>query len=336
VADRYYAACEGSQCPSLASEVSEKVDELIPGFAWVFGPGSGGKGHSFTLTGEGNIHRQFLAEYWHSQAPVLDGWTFYASRQASEEPFGWGMTIDGRKFDPKEFWLATDLNHEDEKIDITVWHPLFDVLSEKDRWTVLFLMLDEVMGEFGTQNWIGEIAFSDRQLKEAMPITELRSLIQKIEQDQGWKKCSPIEMWSTYEHVAGNGFPRSDIFVGSARNLKLLDNYWSSMGDMEDPLPNTGADFVFVQFDRARLPKGKEVDERGRFEDAVIAALAAENSGISIGGAMGEQYVYMDFLLFDGRRSLDLLCGALRKEGLPKDTRVEFFAKDKRKLARQL
>lgn len=64
--------------------------------------------------------------------------------------------------------------------------------------------------------------------------------------------------------------------------------------------------------------------------------MAAEDSGISIGGAMGEQYAYMDFLLFDGERSLDTLSKSLLIAGLPKGSRIEFFAKEKRKQARTL
>jgi len=51
-APRFYQTIQEGQCVSLAEEVSSKVDELIPGFAWVFGPGADGKGHSFTLSGE--------------------------------------------------------------------------------------------------------------------------------------------------------------------------------------------------------------------------------------------------------------------------------------------
>ncbi|HEY1171970.1 MAG TPA: hypothetical protein VGH19_11415 [Verrucomicrobiae bacterium] len=271
VADRYYAVCETKQGTTpIAEEVSSKVNELIPGFAWVFGPGAEGKGHSFTVSGEGDIHKQFLTEYWRTQAPELKGWTFYASRQASPEPFGWRMKTGGKEFDPKEFWLEPNLNHDDKKIDVSIWHPLFDVLSEKERWHVLFLMLDEVLGEFGTQNWIGEIAFSDNRLKEAMPIAELCLFIQKVEREHEWKKCSPVESWSSYQREAGGDYPRGDIFAGSTRNLILLNEHWSAGDEMENPLPNTGADFVFVQFDRAILSAGNEVDERGRFEDAAI------------------------------------------------------------------
>ena len=81
VAPRFYQTIEAKDCPSLAGEVSTKVNEMLPGFAWVFGPGANGNGHSFTLSGEGDIHRQLLTMFWRSQAPEISGWTFYHARQ---------------------------------------------------------------------------------------------------------------------------------------------------------------------------------------------------------------------------------------------------------------
>src|SRR5207244_511534 len=111
VAARFYETIEAGHCPSLAGEVSDKVDELLPGFAWVFGPGANGKGHSFTLSGEGNLHRQLLTLYWQAQAPTLPGWTFYAARQPGSIE-GRRMEIGGQKFDPLEFWLTPSIDPE--------------------------------------------------------------------------------------------------------------------------------------------------------------------------------------------------------------------------------
>ena len=79
VADRFYREIEARRCSGLADEVSENVDKHLTYFAWVFGPGAAGKGHSFTLTAEANRHRQFLTQYWQGRAPKLPGWTFYHS-----------------------------------------------------------------------------------------------------------------------------------------------------------------------------------------------------------------------------------------------------------------
>jgi hypothetical protein len=42
VAPRFYATIENGQCSSLANETSAKVDQFLPGFQWVYGPGAEG------------------------------------------------------------------------------------------------------------------------------------------------------------------------------------------------------------------------------------------------------------------------------------------------------
>src|SRR3954463_10690202 len=74
VGERFYRMIEEKRAPELPDEMSTKVNEVVDGFAWVFGPGEEG-GHSLTLSGEGNPHRQLLAAYWVSRAPKLKGWT---------------------------------------------------------------------------------------------------------------------------------------------------------------------------------------------------------------------------------------------------------------------
>src|SRR5688572_2990151 len=68
----------------LPAIVSPKVNEFLPGMAWVFGPGTGKGFHSFTLSGEGVMDRQILAEQWLQRSPGIENWTFHASRQPEE------------------------------------------------------------------------------------------------------------------------------------------------------------------------------------------------------------------------------------------------------------
>ena len=82
VAERFFETIEDGRCADLTDEVAAFMNKTLPGMAWVFGPGEKG-GHSFTVSGEGNLAKQFLAEYWHSRAPDIPTWTFYASRQPS-------------------------------------------------------------------------------------------------------------------------------------------------------------------------------------------------------------------------------------------------------------
>jgi hypothetical protein len=330
VAARFYQTIENKDSAALEPEVSAKISELLPRFAWVFGPGPNDSGHSFTLTGEGNLHLQFLTEYWMKQAPVLEGWTFYSSRQPSTDLEGWRIEIGGQRFDPREFWLSSSLDQELQQIDITVWHPLFAKLEEKDRWTVLFLVHDEALGEFGTQSWIGEINMSDQRLVDAFPLKELPAFV-RAQANAGWSKLPPTETATLYKlREPHDRFRRGDIIGGTTCGMKLINQFLESEDNLEDPLADTGADYVFVQFPSEILPEGNQVEVRGEIEDAIDEALSAAGCGRHIGGALGTQFAYIDLLLFDQPEGLNIIQRVLRDRALPKGTSIEFFAHARR------
>ena len=163
VAARFYKMLEEESGREVVAETDEMVDELLPGFAWVFGPGEAGygeAGRSFTLSGQGVLQRQLLALYWASRAPRLDGWTFYASRQPSPAEIIETMRInfEGQELSPLEFWLTPTVDDEEERVNLTVWHPLYaGVQEEEARLGAFLVFLDEVLGEYGTGQWIGEV-----------------------------------------------------------------------------------------------------------------------------------------------------------------------------------
>lgn len=331
VADRYYRTIEEKRISELTEEVIQHVDQVIKGFAWVFGPGAEGKGHSLTVSGEANPHLQLLAAYWQKQAPKLPGWTFYGSRQPSQNLDAARLKVDEYDFDGKAFWLTPVVDPERQRVNLTAWHPLFPKLDERTRWTVLFLMLDEALGEIGTQNWIGHIEMNDQHLAGALPLTELRAFIERVQAEHQWKKGGPGELVSLYrlkeEHP---GDLRGDIFVGSTVVMPLIGEFSEANGEMKNPLAGTGADYVYIAFDIGVLPKGNEANARGEIEDALTAALEPAASGQVLGGAMGRRHAYIDLLLFDGAKSVNLVLDTLRKRKLPAGTSLNYFAHEKR------
>jgi hypothetical protein len=287
-APRFYQTIQAGKCPTLANEVNTMVDKIIPGFAWVFGPGANNQGHSFTLSGEGNLHLQLLAIYWLAQAPSLPGWTFYAARQPGSIR-GHRMEIGGRKFDPLEFWLTPFVDRDEEKLDITVWHPLFDQMAERERWSVLFLFLDEALGEYGTQQWIGEIKHDSKRLADSIPLEELGEFLKRAQVEHGWKKLPPGESAVMYQCKEPHArFLRGDIVTGTTMHPRLINEYLNAEGELEDPLKGTGADYVFVAFDSRILPAGKEANARGEIEDTLDKALKASDGGRLLGGCLGK------------------------------------------------
>lgn len=322
-------AIQSKNGTAIAEDVHSAVHTMLPGAAWVFGPGPNGSGHSLTLSGEGNLHLQFLTEYWRTQTPEFVAWTFYSSRQPSNHLDGWQLQIGGEQFKPLEFWLVPTVDKETEKVDIAVWHPLFPNLPERERWKLLFIVLDEILGEFGTQMWIGQISMNDEKLADAIPLKELSDLINRLKKENQWEKAAPTESWLTYQgNEINDEKRRGDIIVGSTRNVDLLEEFLSSEDHLENPLKGTGADYIYLQFSNASLPKGGEAAARGRIEDVLQETLARENSGIHLGGAMGTKFAYIDFLIFDGDKSKTLINDALSTNLQVRDLSIQPFAKN--------
>lgn len=330
-AGRFHETIGDHRCVEIQPETSQAVDRWLPHMAWVYGPGENRSAYALTLSGEGNVPKQFVAEYWLSQAPKLEGWTFHASRQpsASFENISLCLEKDHETFRPAEFWVCPYVDEEAEKIDITVWHPSIRRVAEKARLMALFLMLDELLGEHGTQNWIGEIKFGEDHLGKSVPIAELREVIVDL-QNQGWRKYPPTDTYAAYhlKDQRSRG-PRSDTIAGSSRCFQLLGDYFNADGPCAHPLADLGVDLVFVSIPMDHFKQGNEVNGRSAIEDDVIAALQAEAPGISLGGATGRQNCYIDLALYDGERSLKIVKKVLRKHRVPLQTKIHFFTSDR-------
>ena len=313
--------------------LSEQVDKLGPGFAWEAGPAPAGD--SFTLSAEGDPHRQLLTLYWMSRAPQIKGWTFYPSRQPDANK-GLDLVFEEKRFSQQEIWVAPTIDEEHEKFDLAVWHPQWQLMDDRQRWSMLFIFLDTQLGEYGTQQWIGKIEFSAEKLKDAISLPELPEFIRGVCTEKGWESCAPGEKGIVYQLEPHDRFPRGDITFGQTTHQRLLEDYLEAEGQLDDPLAGTGADYIYVTVSIEHLPKGKEVDARAKFEDAIESVLQAEGLGRRLGGATGSRFGYIDLLIFDAERSVAAIERILRAKNSPPGMHLSYFAKEKRKLGKQL
>jgi hypothetical protein len=214
-----------------------------------------------------------------------------------------------------------------ERVNLSVFHPALAELDERMRWTVIFLYLDEVLGEIGTQNWIGEIEPGEKHLGDAMPLRELPSFIEKLATERGWKKGGPGETWTSFHlESPATGALRRDIIAGTTCQIVLVAE--SEEGHLDpDPLEGTGAEYLYLAFPASHLPAGNEVAARAEIEELLEAVLGGAGSGRVLGGALGLDHAYVDVLIFDGANSVELIELALKPRGLPPGTTLERFAK---------
>jgi hypothetical protein len=327
-ANRLFEMIERGQSKEIADFTGQFMDSTLPGLSWVFGPGPGG--HSFTVTGDGILPRQLLAQYWHSRAVTIPRWTFHASRQATPAERLAGMAIGmqgGVQVDVEHFRLRTKVNAEQEKIDLVGWHPALSEVPEEHRVRIFFLLLDEALGEFGTDMWLGTIDVEPFEADaETRSLATLPKFVEQVGAYYGWKKLSPVECYTVYECETESDARRGDTLIGTSCMPGLIMEFLENGGRLPaDPLEGSGAEFAYVALDGSLFPEGEQTAVRGEIEDTLSAALQRELSGRTLGGAFGANESYIDLLLFDGANSRRIVEQALASRQLSRLARVESF-----------
>ena len=332
VADRFYQTIENGQCDQLTDEVGDFMYRVMPGMSWAFGPGleEASSGHSFTLSGEGQLAKQLLAQYWCNRAPEIPHWTFYGSRQPTPVEALKDIAIqisDDEQVDVEHFVLSTSVDEESQSIDIVAWHPTFVQVPEEHHMQILFLLLDEALGEFGTQMWLGNIAIEPVTPGEKTKwLYELPKFIEQVNAYHRWEKMPPLESYTLYEVNSPSESPRGDTVVGTTCVPSVVFDLLENQGKLpEDPFDGIGAEFAYVAVDGAVFPDGSESDVRGNIEDALGDALESELSGRTLGGAFGSRESYIDLLLLDGDHSRDIVQQTLDDLQLRGRARVESY-----------
>lgn len=330
VADRFYNVIDQGACADLTGETVDFMTEHLTGLAWSFGPGDP-DGHSFTVSGEGDLPYQLLAEHWLNQSVDVNGWTFHASRQPNSAQQLKNVAIsvgeDGQ-VDVENLLIQTTVDEEEERIDIAAWHPVFEQMTKEHCYQVLFILLDEALGEFGTQTWIGGIdvrSLSDGE-QHTRSLMLLPEYICSVEKFHEWQKLPPTESYQVYELQSEIDCPRGDTVVGNTVIRSVIEEFFTGRGKPEeDRLQDSGARLAYLAIDGSVFPDGQQSDVRGRIEDAIDEALKAKQSGRVLGGAFGQRQSYVDLLLVDGNDSVNVVENELDRLKIP-DAQVHFFA----------
>ena len=328
-ADYLYKSVKQGNSLELTDETIRQVDKLMPGLAWCYGPGKDKSKFSFTLSPEANRSFQFLTRFWLDKAKEIPNWEFYCARQPSSDPSGHAITIGERSFEIKEMWLKPEIDNETRMVNISVWHPHFGEMGENDRFQILFLWLDEVLGETGTEQWVGQVDFSTEEFEEAIPMLELSKYVENLKEKNGWTKPPPEECYSLYEIEPGKGiFKRSDVKFGNTCHMQLIGEYYETQGNMPNVLSGSHAEFVFISFPSTVLPEGEEIEKRNEIEKYINQILQENSTGRSIGSAFGINHNYLDFILFDGDESLEILLNAMNGAGLPAGSEIHYWTSE--------
>lgn len=295
----------------IVDKVTRYMSKHLPTLSWALGSNASGT-LSFTLTGEGIVPKQVLTDFWLSQAIDRPGWEFHASRQPTPRDALRELSIgvsDQDQVDAEHFLLETEVDEESERIDIVAWHPALEKVDDEHHFQILFLLLDEALGEFGVQSWLGEIKVEPLNGESIQrSLLDLPKFIEQVQAYHQWTKLPPLESYSAYEiDEQLEGVPRGDVMVGATCIPQVLFEFMENSGTLpENPLVGTGAELIYVSIEHAQLTEDQS-EFRMRIEDALQEALMTASSGRVVGGATGTDRIYIDLILFDGKASRQVI-----------------------------
>lgn len=272
-------AFDGPRAPDgeLIGALSEHVAAIDPSLDWEFGSGRSSR-HHLCLSAKGDPVLRVVAERWRKRGPEPDAvWEFYSARQGSRgEVSDLSLEIAGVTVALGALTFRIEVDDSTERIDVVGHHPAFAALADEQlAKQILFIGLDNLLGEDGVERWIGGVDLSTTRPASAISAHDLASAVDAL------AARATGERWA----VLRGEIEGRRIFVTLNRAIKRVDHLLLDM-HVSVTLPL-----------RAPTPEGLTTDEEAaslnRMEDELVAALGAH--AVLIGRETGS-----------GRRTLHL------------------------------
>jgi len=159
----------------VVDELSSRIGAVRDGLAWELAPG-GSTEHLLVVSADGNPDLRASARRWLRAAPPPSAvWRYADSRQPVADLGDALLDVNGTEVTLGD--LTVLVEPQDTRLAVTVHHPTFAAIPERDRTFISFLALDNAIGEAAVETWISGVEPSPTASPGAVPLEQLRSLL---------------------------------------------------------------------------------------------------------------------------------------------------------------
>jgi len=261
--------------------------------------------YELILTPEGDRIRLIQLHYWLQFAPehLLEKWNFYSAKPAHAKDSSYMIMFDV-KLSIEDILIYPESDNEKKKVNIEIYCPKLMSLEENRRYSMLFIYLDQFIGELYTMQYVGHIDFIEEKLNKAsIKISELKPFIDNAIEENNWPRFElPYQTYTGYrmEPNESDGWTlREDIFSGYTSCTPLLNEFYNGDSRRFEEAKAEGVIFGFVFFENVNIPRENIVNFRGDIEDRIVDMTTPYGIANSLGGATGFHFSYIDFIIYD-------------------------------------
>ena len=295
---------EKAEANDLIEELKTIIETAF--FDVAFEVGHNGTKHELILSPNGNETVLKQIRYLLNRRPdeVNELWNFYAAKPAMGHE-GMVLSIYDKDISAEDFTVYTNLEEERKLIHIEVYAPKLDDLEDNMKFNTLFIMLDLFIGELYTMEYIGTVDFVEipkRKDQESVSLAKMHAYINYLIEEHDWDKSKdPAASYVVYKAtpVEDSEKLRDDVFIGGSSSYDIIRQLRDEDIFPLQDLREDGVYMGYIFYDNHEIEQSEMVNFRADIEDKIEAITSPQGIATATGGATGQNYSYIDFMIYD-------------------------------------
>ena len=274
--------------------------------------------YELILNPSGLKSRYFIADYFKRKMPdeLKEKWNFYDMKPPMNIK-NMQFSINNDLFLENDFSVAVkNVNKENKRVNISVscpkFHKLFKKYELKDKYNVVYNIMDGLLGEAIVESYLGEIDIQKNN-KDSSEFTleEFKAEIAGIIEKNEWGKNPKIlDRYDSYSYdldkVEDTNPVRYDVIVGFTSNLTVVDGYRHDTTEF-DYMQEQGCVYGMLFYNNTNIPNNEKIAVRDRLENLLAETSEYGDIFEIFGAATGINNSYIDVIIYDVNKFYYLL-----------------------------